>query len=351
MAQLGDSEHGEAESAGPPMPPSAAETKLVPPVFPVAPLEPEPEPVAAVPEPEPVAPTTPEPEPLPEPVAQAAPEPEPEPVAQAAPEPEPQPEPVAPAAPEPEPEPVSSFITTPPPEPEPVAAAPEPEPEPEPAPAVAAAPAPTAEEAAHASAATAINLNNCTPEDLTPIPGCTPELALAIVRHRNKIGSFKKLEDLLDVPGMTKAVYANLTGEEPPAGSVPQSLNELLGFPHDQDVTLKDVTERISCWPDVTGCVLSQSSGLSLVGTVPEFLDKTAIVAFAPRMFEAINKSFSEITGKETDELIIPTSGTSFTIIRSKDLYLIILSRVPQMPERHMKIARFVLEGLSVRQT
>lgn len=195
----------------------------------------------------------------------------------------------------------------------------------------------------------AINLNSCTADDLLQIPQCSRELAQAIVQHRARIGSFKKLEDLLDVPGMTRELYQSLTGEAAPS-TISQSLNELLGFPANQTITLKDVTDRISCWPDVTGCVLSQSSGLSLVGNVPAGLDKAAIVAFAPRMFEAINKSFGEIAGKETDELIIPATGTSFHIFRNKDLYLIILSRLPQMPDRHIKVARFVLAWLSIRQ-
>ncbi|MCE0485049.1 MAG: helix-hairpin-helix domain-containing protein [Methylacidiphilales bacterium] len=200
------------------------------------------------------------------------------------------------------------------------------------------------------SAGVAFNLNTCTIHELVQIPGCFRDLAESIIAHRQKIGSFKRLEDLLDVPGMTKDAYTNLTGEAPPENRIPLSLNELLGFPSDQYLSLKDVTERIACWPDVTGCVLSQSSGLSLVGNVPQGLDKAAIVAFAPRMFEAINKSFSEITGRETDELAIPIPGTSFHIFRNKDLYLIILCRLPQMPERHMKVARFVLAALSIRR-
>jgi competence ComEA-like helix-hairpin-helix protein len=262
-------------------------------------------------------------------------QPEPEP------EPEPQPEPMA-AEPEPEPAPAA-------PEPvrAPVVAPPAYRPQPVAAPASSEA-FPTAAEEAPGSAL-ALNLNNCTPEDLMQIPGMPIDLAQAIVRQREKLGGFSKLEDLLSVPGMTKAAYANLTGEEAPSGAVPPSLNELLGFPAHQSLTLKDITDRIACWPDVVGCILSQSSGLPLVGSVPSFLDKTAIVAFAPRMFESLNKSFSEITGSETDELIIPTTGVSFHILRNKDLYLIILARVPQMPERHLKIARFVLTGVSIR--
>jgi hypothetical protein len=215
----------------------------------------------------------------------------------------------------------------------------------------AAAPEPALsaqEEAPAAPAATAINLNNCAAEDLLPIPGITLELARNIVQHRDKIGEFHKLEELLDVPGMTGTVYSNLTGETPSSGVHP-SINELLGFPLEQELSLKDITDRISCWPDVTGCLLSQKNGLHLVGTAPDFLDKAAIVAFAPRLFEDVNKSFGEITNRETDELIIPTTGTSFHLLREKDLYLIILSRLPLMPERHLKIARFVLAGLSSR--
>ena len=212
-----------------------------------------------------------------------------------------------------------------------------------------AAPAPEpAQPSAGAPPATAINLNNCAPEDLLPIPGMTAALAAAIVAHRDKLGEFHKLEELLDVPGMTRDIYANLTGETPSSGVHP-SINELLGFPLEQELALKDVTDRICCWPDVTGCLLSQKNGLHLVGTAPDFLDKEAIVAFAPRMFEDVNKSFSEITGKQTDELTIPTTGTSFHLLREKELYMIILSRLPQMPERHLKIARFVLAGLSSR--
>jgi len=223
----------------------------------------------------------------------------------------------------------------------------------EPAPSRAVAP-PPAEPEAHASApaaSVAFNLNSCTAEDLVQnIPDCTPELAKSIIQHRTKIGSFKRLEELLDVPGITKAAYANLTGEVPPDNRIPLSLNELLGFAVEQHIALKDVTDRIACWPDVTGCLLSQSSGLSLVGTAPEGVDKAAVVAFAPRMFEAINKSFSEVTGQETDALVIPSPGTSFHLFRNRDLYLIIMSRLPQMPERHVKVARFVLAALSVRR-
>jgi DNA uptake protein ComE-like DNA-binding protein len=236
------------------------------------------------------------------------------------------------------------FATVPIPAPAPVAAP------------VAAAPEPAAPEVVDtqvpaAEAPVAFNLNTCTAADLVQnIPGCSQTLAHSIIEHRTKIGSFKSVEELLNVPGMTKITYTDLTGEAPPANRIALTLNELLGFSVEQQVTLKDVTDRIACWPDVTGCVLSQNSGLSLVGTVPPGIDKAAIVAFAPRMFDTLNKSFSEVAGKETDALLIPTPEISFSLFRRNDLYLIIMSRLPQMPERHMKVARLVIAELSERK-
>jgi predicted regulator of Ras-like GTPase activity (Roadblock/LC7/MglB family) len=146
---------------------------------------------------------------------------------------------------------------------------------------------------------------------------------------------------------MTRGIYGLLTGEE----AQPTTLNDLLGFPTEQNLTLKDIMERISCWPDVTGCVLGQSNGLPIVGSLsPKVkLDKAAIVAFAPRMFEALNKSFAEMSGSQTDELIIPTSDTSFHILRKGDLYLIILAKAQQMPSRHLQVARLVLASLNFK--
>lgn len=231
---------------------------------------------------------------------------------------------------------ITAPMPPPPVEAAPVAAAPD-------EPQRAAAPADGAE------ASVALNLNSCTVEELLQIPGCDRALASSIIAYRAKSGSFKRLEDLLEVPGMNVAAYRALTGEAPPQ-AVTQSVAELLGFPADQKLTLKDVTERIGHWPDVTGCVLSQKTGLHLVGHVPAGYDRAAIVAFAPRIFESVNKSFGEITSKETDELIIPTTGTSFHIFRNHDLYLIILCRLPQMPDRHAKIARLVLAGLGLQR-
>lgn len=61
-----------------------------------------------------------------------------------------------------------------------------------------------------------IPLNVASVQQLLKIPGMTEALAEAIVEYRTKSGFFKKPEDLLKVPGITKEVFKKL---DPQVGS------------------------------------------------------------------------------------------------------------------------------------
>jgi competence ComEA-like helix-hairpin-helix protein len=52
-----------------------------------------------------------------------------------------------------------------------------------------------------------VHLNIATEDQLMKIEGMTEDLAKAIVEYREKSGFFKKPEDLLNVPGITKEIY------------------------------------------------------------------------------------------------------------------------------------------------
>jgi DNA uptake protein ComE-like DNA-binding protein/predicted regulator of Ras-like GTPase activity (Roadblock/LC7/MglB family) len=251
----------------------------------------------------------------------------------------PEPESIAEAELESEPEPETPAEAEP-------AALPEPQPAlPPPAPVVPAASLPPLA----AAASSEINLNDCDAEQLAASTGAPRALARAIVRYRQLHGPFHHLSELLNVPGVTPVVFALLTGQEIEGDPAFMSLQELLGFPAEKDVTLKDVTDRISAWPDVIGCVLGQASGLPLVGSVPDGLELQAIVAFAPKLFAGLNASFKEFAGEETDEIVVPSPHVSYHIFRKGDLYLVILSSQRQMPKRHMEVARHVLSSIDAK--
>jgi competence ComEA-like helix-hairpin-helix protein len=74
-----------------------------------------------------------------------------------------------------------------------------------------------------------IHLNIADKEQLMKIEGMTDDLASAIIAYREKSGFFKKPEDLLKVPGITKDVYDKLnpqTGSEGDLYCVPKEGGE-----------------------------------------------------------------------------------------------------------------------------
>jgi competence protein ComEA len=73
------------------------------------------------------------------------------------------------------------------------------------------APASADEPAAKVTAPVApVNLNTATVEQLLTLPGIGPSKAQAIVETRQKIGGFKKLEDLLRVKGIGRKTFRKL---------------------------------------------------------------------------------------------------------------------------------------------
>ena len=55
-----------------------------------------------------------------------------------------------------------------------------------------------------------IQINIADKDQLMKIEGMTEDLAKAIIKYRENSGFFKKPEDLLNVPGVTKDVYKTL---------------------------------------------------------------------------------------------------------------------------------------------
>ena len=50
----------------------------------------------------------------------------------------------------------------------------------------------------------ALNLNTATPKQLESLPGVGPALARRIVEFRQKKGGFKRVEELLAIPGISE---------------------------------------------------------------------------------------------------------------------------------------------------
>jgi competence protein ComEA len=74
----------------------------------------------------------------------------------------------------------------------------------------AAQKAPAARGAAAATASAPLNLNTATQAQLESLPGIGPAAAQRILEYRQKNGSFKKIEDLMNVKGIGEKSFLKL---------------------------------------------------------------------------------------------------------------------------------------------
>ena len=68
-----------------------------------------------------------------------------------------------------------------------------------------------------------VNINSASVEQLGALPGVGPKLAARIVEHRQKSGSFKSVQELMNVKGVGEKNFEKLqpyltTGEAPKTG-------------------------------------------------------------------------------------------------------------------------------------
>ena len=69
-----------------------------------------------------------------------------------------------------------------------------------------------------------VNLNTATVEQLTTLPGVGPKLAARIVEYRQKSGSFRSTQELINVRGIGEKSFAKMeawlsVGEAPKAAA------------------------------------------------------------------------------------------------------------------------------------
>src|SRR4051794_23864819 len=71
----------------------------------------------------------------------------------------------------------------------------------------------SARAAATSAGPVSVNLNAATATELEALPGVGPKTAARIIEYRQKNGPFKKIEELMNVPGVGEKNFLKLKGQ------------------------------------------------------------------------------------------------------------------------------------------
>jgi competence ComEA-like helix-hairpin-helix protein len=164
-----------------------------------------------------------------------------------------------------------------------------------------------------------IDINRCTVENLTKIPGIGLSMAQRIIDFRNARGQFASIQELKSVPGVGRKTFRALTGFEPCL------LNSLLGVEHNDELSLQEIVRLASKLPGVAGCILAMSDGLFLTGELPPHLDKESISVFAPQLFRKLGRYMRELRVGQIRRFTIFTDQQPMSIFRGGETYLIVI--------------------------
>ncbi|HVM61745.1 MAG TPA: helix-hairpin-helix domain-containing protein [Verrucomicrobiae bacterium] len=163
------------------------------------------------------------------------------------------------------------------------------------------------------------NLNRWSLADLARIESIGPVLAKRIIEFRDTHGGFKSIDDLHQIPGISRRLFHSLAS--PPR----RQLNRLLGVEHNDELTLQEIVRLTSQMKGMAGCILAMSDGVFLTGELPGQLDRETISVFAPQLFRKVGRYMRELRAGRVTRLSVFTDQQPISIFSAGDIFLIVL--------------------------
>jgi competence ComEA-like helix-hairpin-helix protein len=171
-----------------------------------------------------------------------------------------------------------------------------------------------------------ININSCTAEDLTRIPGVGPALAQKIIEFRNARGTITDVNQLRQIPGVGNKTFRRIVGAGPsPRGKVVRLVNHLLGAPQDRELTLQEIVRLTAQQPGVAGCIMATDDGMFVTGQLPASLDAQTISAFAPQLFRRVSRYVKELKVGQVRRFSLFTDEQPVSIFYAGKIYLVVI--------------------------
>jgi competence ComEA-like helix-hairpin-helix protein len=171
-----------------------------------------------------------------------------------------------------------------------------------------------------------IDINKCSAEDLTRIPGVGPSLAQRIVAFREEHGQITDINQLRQVPGVGNKTFRRIIGGSSAArGKIGRLVNYLLDAPQDQELTIQEIVRLTAQLPGVQGCIMAMDDGLYVTGHVPPPLDAQTISAFGPQLFRRVSRYVRELQAGRVRRFSLFTDQYPVSMFHAGRIFLVVI--------------------------
>jgi hypothetical protein len=149
---------------------------------------------------------------------------------------------------------------------------------------------------------------------------------------------------------MTPITYTLLTGQEAPQNYKPtKSIREHLSIPNGQEITSKTIVERISSWPDLTGCILSDHQNQVIAANLIGAISPEKLATAAKHFTSLTHEQLSPLHQSQATEIIIPGPAVTFYFIASPKVIFTLIYSISTPPPRHMEILREIIAQIEIQ--
>ena len=180
------------------------------------------------------------------------------------------------------------------------------------------------------SAPNSININRCTAAEVNSILEESEQFGEALLKYRSEHGLFKRVNDLMKVPGVNESVYRHLTGLRPKADLVAaeRRINTILSIDEHSDYPLTHVIFYAQEKLKLRSLILSGRDGLELCssGDKSYFESNNELLAAAvPQLFKKTSDFTEQARIPAPDSFTYFANDTAITFGNAGEVFLIVV--------------------------
>ena len=197
-----------------------------------------------------------------------------------------------------------------------------------------------------------IDINRSNLSDLCKLHSAGEKLAQTIISYRQENGDFKRVNDLLNVPGVGSSVYRSLTGLKPSADleAAERRLNRLVDLDIEKDYPLGKLVQAAQEKFNFKSLILSEKDGFEICSTGDTTLlesNSELLAAATPQLFKKTKHFLKQanLPNPEVFTFYLEENPVTFGIAGEVFLTMVHDNNYPDA--RHMKICRQLINELA----